>query len=207
MSDQHWRDRAAKNVSRETLERLDIFASLLKKWTKSINLVAPSTVSELWGRHIIDSLQVLDVAPVSTTWADMGSGGGLPGAVVAIAAAEKAPGMAVTLIESDQRKAAFLRAVARETRVGFKVLNERIEIAEPQAADILSARALAPLSVLLEYFERHGHSKSTGLFQKGETWRKEVEDARKIWHFDCEATDSETREGSAVLKIEGVARV
>lgn len=207
MSDSLWRNRVAKDVSRETLDRLDLFTGLLAKWTKSINLVAPSTLADLWQRHIADSLQVLEVAPFGKSWVDLGSGGGLPGAVVAIVAAEKSPDLSVVLIESDQRKAAFLRAVARETAVKFEVLNDRIESAAPLEADILSARALAPLSVLLEHFTRHAHDGSTGLFQKGAMWRKEVEEARRIWHFGCEAIDSKTRDGSAVLKIEGVARV
>ena len=103
---------AALGVSRETLEQLQIYVGLLKKWTKRINLVAPKSLDQVWTRHILDSTQVFDLAPKNAaTWVDLGSGGGFPGAVVAILAAAKAPNLSVTLIESDQRKAAFLRAL------------------------------------------------------------------------------------------------
>ncbi|MEP5199055.1 MAG: 16S rRNA (guanine(527)-N(7))-methyltransferase RsmG, partial [Paracoccaceae bacterium] len=110
------------DVSRETLERLDIYAALLAHWTKSINLVSPNSLPVLWQRHFLDSAQILPFVEEGS-WLDVGSGGGFPGAVIAIMS-EKAT---VELVESDQRKATFLRTVARETGVGFKVHAKRIE--------------------------------------------------------------------------------
>ncbi|MBK0326035.1 16S rRNA (guanine(527)-N(7))-methyltransferase RsmG [Rhodobacteraceae bacterium F11138] len=195
------------DVSRETLERLKIFESLVEKWNPKINLVSRRSLNDLWNRHILDSIQVFKVAERSGDWVDIGSGGGFPGLVVAILAKEKAPDQRVTLIESDQRKCVFLRTVARETGVLCRVLSERIEQVEPQKASVLSARALADLSSLLEFAERHLDKTGTALFPKGATWKKEVEDARKSWHFDVNPISSVTEEGSVVLRITGVSRV
>ena len=118
---------AQSNVSRETLERLDVYADLLRRWTRKINLVSKGSLEGLWTRHFLDSAQLLTLAPESSvSWADLGSGGGFPGAVVAVLAAETRPDLKVTLVESDQRKAVFLRTVLRETGVAGDVLTARI---------------------------------------------------------------------------------
>ena len=132
------------NVSRETMERLDIYADLLRSWTKRINLVSNKTLPMLWQRHFLDSAQLFPFV-TEGLWLDVGSGGGFPGAVIAI----MSPDTPVTLVESDQRKAAFLRTVARETGVGFQVKAERMEALPPAQANRFSARALAPLTELL----------------------------------------------------------
>ena len=161
-------DAAALNVSRETFERLEHFAALLTRWNPRINLVAKSTLSGVWTRHIQDSLQVLRaVSDPVDHWADLGSGGGFPGLVVALAAPEHGSIGRVTLVDSDQRKATFLRTVLRETGVDASVIAGRIEQIEPLEADILSARALADLTVLLGFAERHLHPDGRCLFQKG----------------------------------------
>ena len=110
------------------------------------------------------------------------------------------------LIESDKRKAEFLRTIARETGVGFKVVASRIEQTPPANAKIVSARALAPLPTLMSYHHRHARKDGVGLFQKGVNWRKEVEAAQRIWQFEFEAIESRTQDGAAILKIEGVSR-
>ena len=128
------------NVSRETFERLEHYVALLHKWNPKINLVSRGTLQDVWERHIRDSLQVFEAAEGLTgAWVDLGSGGGLPGLVVALA---QRPGFSVTLVESDQRKAAFLRTVLRETGSTGTVIAERIEATEPQSAAVLSAPAL-----------------------------------------------------------------
>ncbi len=195
------------NVSRETLDKLKAFESLLGKWNARINLVSRSSMGDLWTRHIVDSIQVFRVAPPGALWVDLGSGGGFPGLVVAILAAEERPGTKITLIESDQRKAAFLRTVVRETGVACLVLSQRIETAEPQQANIVSARALGDLNALLAFSERHLAKGGTALFSKGVTWQKELDAARRRWRFDVDVIESQTMLGAAILKIEGASRV
>lgn len=195
------------NVSRETLDKLKAFESLLGKWNARINLVSRSSMGDLWTRHIVDSIQVFRVAPPGALWVDLGSGGGFPGLVVAILAAEERLGTKTTLIESDQRKAAFLRTVVRETGVACLVLSQRIETAEPQQANIVSARALGDLNALLEFSERHLAKGGTALFPKGVTWQKELDAARRRWRFDVDVIESQTMLGAAILKIKGASRV
>ncbi|MEP2715748.1 16S rRNA (guanine(527)-N(7))-methyltransferase RsmG [Pseudophaeobacter sp.] len=196
------------NVSRETMERLEGFEQVLLKWNPRINLVSKSSLDHLWQRHIADSVQVFScVDQIDRSWVDIGSGGGFPGIVIAILAAERSPETKVTLIESDQRKSAFLRTAARECGVGITVLSERIEKAPPQQANILSARALADLDKLLEFTELHLAEGGTALFPKGASWKKEVDKAAERWRFDVEQITSLTETEAVILKINGVARV
>jgi len=207
MSDPQAR-RSLANVSRETAERLDIYASLLEKWNPRINLVAKPTLKYLWSRHILDSLQLFNLAAESaTSWADLGSGGGFPGLVVAIQAAERWPQLRLTLVESDQRKAVFLQTVMRETGIEASVVAERIEAVAPLNADVISARALAPLPVLLSYAERHLASGGTALFPKGAGWRQEVKHALEHWRFRCEDIASQTSSDGAILRLGEIERV
>ncbi|CUI01346.1 16S rRNA (guanine(527)-N(7))-methyltransferase RsmG [Leisingera aquaemixtae] len=195
------------NVSRETLARLEIFEQVIKKWNPKINLVSKSSLELLWSRHIADSVQVFRCVDAPDHWVDIGSGGGFPGLIVAILAADEAPEMMTTLIESDQRKSAFLRTAARECGAKVTVISKRIEQADPQNAEVLSARALADLSLLLEFAERHLAAGGTALFPKGESWKKEVDNARQRWRFDAEPVKSLTEQEALILKIKGVARV
>jgi len=195
------------NVSRETLDRLKLFADLLVKWNRRINLVSRNSQTDLWERHIADSIHVFRAAPAAGHWVDLGSGGGFPGMIVAILAADVSLDTKVTMIESDQRKAAFLRAAARETGVTCNVISDRIELVAPQQADVLSARALADLSDLLEHADRHLIPGGVALFPKGVTWQKEVDEAQRRWCFEVEAIKSLTKLGAAILKITGVSRV
>ncbi len=196
------------DVSRETMDRLANFADLVQKWNGSINLVSRNSVLDLWPRHIQDSLQISELVPAGMNdWCDLGSGGGFPGLVVAILAKENLPKRHVVLIESDQRKSAFLRTVIRELDLNAKVNTQRIEAVEPQAAEVISARALADLTILLGYFERHAKNTGIGLFQKGKTWEKELEEARQQWSFNVEAIKSKTEPEAVILKVSEVARV
>jgi len=196
------------NVSRETSERLKVLADLLLKWNPRINLVSKSTLDNLWTRHILDSAQIYHLAQHPTQhWVDIGSGGGFPGLVVALMAAEENSPELVTLIESDQRKCAFLRTVLRETGTAATVITKRIEKAEPQQASILSARALADLSTLFSFAERHLTSNGTAIFQKGASWQKEVEHAQESWSFNLDVITSITEPNSVVLKVKDIRRV
>lgn len=199
---------AVLNVSRETLQRLEILADLLKKWNPRINLVSKSTIQDLWSRHILDSTQVYDIAtPPIGHWLDIGSGGGFPGLVVALLAADTVHATKVTLIESDQRKCVFLRTVLRETGVQAEVISERIEQVAPRQANIISARALADLPMLLGFAERHLAPDGIALFQKGVTWEKELKEAQKSWSFNVEVIQSVTEPQAVILKVGELKRV
>ena len=196
------------DVSRETLKKLEMFETVVRKWNPKINLVSKKSLEELRTRHILDSIQVfrsIDEKP--THWVDIGSGGGFPGIVIAILCSEESPNTKVTLIESDQRKCAFLRNAARECGASVKVIGKRIEAVEPQNAGVLSARALADLSDLLAFSERHLAENGVALFPKGESWKKEVDNSRMRWSFDMESVKSLTEPNAVILKIRGVARV
>ncbi|MEX0348331.1 MAG: 16S rRNA (guanine(527)-N(7))-methyltransferase RsmG [Paracoccaceae bacterium] len=195
------------DVSRETLERLSVYSELVRKWNPKINLVSKSSLDVLWTRHFVDSLQVFQCAKQRGHWVDIGSGGGFPGLVMAIAAMEDHADLRFSLVESDQRKCAFLRTVVRETGCNAKVLAKRIEDAEPQQADILSARALADLSLLFSFCDRHLKPDGLALFPKGVSWKKEVDNAAKRWNFTADTITSLTEPNAVILKIRGIARV
>ena len=196
------------DVSRETLDRLDVFESLLRKWNKAINLVSAATLHEVWERHFVDSAQIFDLAPESVLhWVDMGAGAGFPGLVIAILAQEKRPDLSVTLIESDHRKSAFLLTVIRELGLAAQVKAARVEELNRLDCDVLSARALAPLHKLLGFSELHLASDGVALFPKGARWAEEVATARESWSFDLESWTSQTDPSSVILKITGAKRV
>ena len=195
------------DVSRETLDDLGHYVDLIIKWNPKINLVSRSTLDDIWSRHIEDSLQVyFHARPKNCQWLDIGSGGGLPGLVIAILAKHDDQGVNVTLMESDQRKSVFLRTVIRELNLPAKVVTDRIELAEPVKADILSARALADLSMLMDFSERHLSQDGYALFQKGKNWQSEVQAAQESWQFAFEVFKSITDEDAVVLKIGGISR-
>lgn len=195
------------DVSRETEQRLSDYASLIRKWNARINLVAPSTLPDLRQRHIDDCLQLAYlVNPKSGLWADLGSGGGLPGLVLAIAFADL--DVTFQLVESDQRKAAFLRTVIRELGLSrAKVTSSRIEEENSLKASYISARALAPLPRLMAYLDRHLAVDGQAWLMKGEQWRAEMQEARKEWNFTAETFPSRTHSGAAIIKISGVSHV
>ncbi|MDG1430865.1 MAG: 16S rRNA (guanine(527)-N(7))-methyltransferase RsmG [Paracoccaceae bacterium] len=195
------------NVSRETIERLEKYLALLEKWNPAINLVSKSTIKDAWSRHFIDSAQIYKHATNEWNhWADFGSGGGFPGAVIAILANELRPNATVTLVESDQRKATFLRSVLRETDIKGTVVAKRVEAIEPMSADVISARALADLPALLAFAELHGSPNATYLFPKGISWQKELTLAQESWSFNHTAITSETDPNAIILKIGDLVR-
>ena len=194
------------NASRETTDRFKLYLNLLRKWSPKINLVSKASLADAGKRHFSDSLQLVELCPLRPAhWVDLGSGAGFPGAVVAIALARTHT--RVTLVESDQRKAAFLRTVSRETNVPFDVVANRIESLDPLDADVLSARALAPVDVLLEFTNRHMKKNGTAFFPKGETWANEVAHAEKQWRFSLEVHKSKTNANAAILQIGDLSRV
>lgn len=194
------------DVSRETSEALSHYTDRLLKWNAKINLIGRSTQSDIWDRHIEDSLQIFEAAPEAKTWADLGSGGGLPGLVVGIVAKEQNPELEITLVESDKRKASFCRSIAQDLSLNLRVIAERIESVPPLNADILSARALAPLNVLLVHTEMHRMPSGTAIFPKGENWEAEVTESLASWRFAFEKIPSRTRSNAVILKIGEISR-
>lgn len=187
------------SVSRETLD-LNHYEDLLKQWNKTINLIAPSTEQSLRERHIDDSLQLPRlIAPTRQSCADFGSGGGLPGIVYAIATREQAA--PITLVESDQRKAAFLRACIREIGLSHAtVIARRVEEMKSLDVDLVTARGLAPLEKLLPLADRHLRKGGAAWFMKGKNWQQEVENAGH-WHFTLDVFPSKTDPDAAILKL------
>lgn len=197
-----------RDVSRETAEAFQTYLTLLRKWSPRINLVAPASLAMAETRHVADSLQLLDSAPQDVArWVDLGSGAGFPGLVVAIAAKSARPKMHVHLVESDQRKAAFLRTVSRETQTPVTVHPQRIESLESLSSDIVSARALAPLPSLLAWVHQHMAPEGLALLPKGAGYAHELEAARGSWNFECESAPSRTQQGAVVLKIRKLSHV
>ncbi|WP_347311737.1 16S rRNA (guanine(527)-N(7))-methyltransferase RsmG [Defluviimonas sp. SAOS-178_SWC] len=197
-----------RDVSRETAEKLRRFEALIRKWNPVINLVSRTTIEDLRTRHFLDSTQIFDLAPAGAKhWVDLGSGGGFPGLIVAILAADERPDLSVTLIESDQRKAAFLTTAARELGISPRVITERIETVAPIGADVLSARALAPLDTLLSFAERHLAPGGTAIFPKGANHQAELEQALEHWRFSYQKVPSKTDAAGVILIIGGISRV
>jgi 16S rRNA (guanine527-N7)-methyltransferase len=198
---------AGLDVSRETWGQLETFAALVRRWTVTVNLVSRGSVQDLWDRHIVDSAQLFGFCPANARhWADLGSGGGLPGMVVAILAREFRPDLLITLVESDQRKAAFLRQAAQSLGLAPKIHSERIESLAPLDADVISARALAPLTELLALSKPHLRPEGIGLFPKGSRFREEIEEARRTWSFDVDCHPSQSQPEAAVLIIRKIER-
>ncbi len=187
------------DVSRETIDRLKVYESLLHKWQKTQNLVSSSTLERSWQRHFEDSLQLLELSD-HTEWVDMGSGAGFPGLVIAIAR----PHVKMTLIESNKGKCAFLQEVARQTGTKITILSERIETALPKLAKeqkTFCARALAPLTMLCALIEPSFGKESIALFMKGRNLEEELAEAHKHWDFSTQIIPSITDKEAAILKI------
>lgn len=194
---------SGSNVSRETFLRVESYVSLLLKWNGKINLIGPATETDIQSRHIDDSLQLVSLIPeTARTLVDLGSGAGLPGMVIAIAR----PDLSVTLVEHDQRKAAFLTEV--KSRLGL--LNVEIRAADiatvDGAFDVVTARALASLDQLLGMAQPLMGEGAICLFPKGENSQVELDEAAKGWHFESQQKPSATHEGSSIITITKLTR-
>ena len=196
-----------QDVSRETMERLRGFEQLVQKWNPTINLVSKNDLTNLWERHIVDSLQVANECTDYEKWVDIGSGGGFPGVVVAILAKEKNFGATHTLIESDIRKCTFLRTAIRELDLNATVITKRIEETEPQQADVLSARALSSLDKLFGFAERHLKKEGKAIFPKGQSASEEIAEAEKGWKFSYRRVQSTTNPEASLLVCRNIQRV
>jgi len=187
-------------VSRETLDRLQAYAELLGRWNTRINLVSPRDMVELWSRHIADSLQLVPLIDAERG-IDLGSGGGFPGLVIAIA-----HGLPMTLIESDQRKAAFLREAARVTEAPVQVLAQRIETARPKPAPLITARALAALPQLLRWAQPLLAEGGACLFLKGARGEDELTQAAREWQMSVVRIPSQVHPDGIILQLSDIRR-
>jgi len=198
---------AEHDVSRETIARLDAFVALLLEWQATTNLIAPSTIRSIWTRHVADSLQLLKFAPHARVWLDIGSGGGFPGMIIAGALA---PPAEVHLVESNAKKAAFLREAARITSAPAKVHAVRIENF-PQISslrpDVVTARALAPLPKLLGYIAPFMERGAQALLLKGQDVGEELTEASKYWRINADLVSSETDASGRILIVKGLQRL
>lgn len=191
---------ALADVSRETLQKLEAFATLIHKWQPSLNLISKDSLAQLWTRHIADSLQLLPHLGDEAACAiyDLGSGGGFPAIPLAIAT-----GRSFHLVESDQRKAIFLREVARQLDLPLTIHAQRIEAMPPPTpkCELLIARACASLTQLLAWSAPLLSPDGKCLFPKGALYRKEIEDALAQWHFEYHAIPSNTDPEAAIIAI------
>ncbi len=195
-------------VSRETESRLDRYIDLLVEWQAKTNLVAPSTLPTLWTRHVADSLQLLALAPKARTWVDLGSGGGFPGVVLACAMAEH-DGAAVHLVERNAKKAAFLREALRVTNaVGTIHLSDIGDYVDSSSApiDCVTARAVAPLHILLDYVEPLMKRGAKALFLKGQDVESELTEATKYWNINPHLHPSRTGGQGWIVELETIER-
>ena len=190
-------------VSREIAARLDRLVALLLDWQQRINLVAPATIPTLWTRHVADSLQLLELASNAKIWIDLGSGAGFPGLVLACALADQ-PGAAIHLVESNGKKAGFLREAIRLTEVPATVHHQRIEdFAKVFSGrpDVITARALAPLSETLALAHPLSKTGAQGLFLKGQDVGSELTHASKYWKFEPVLVPSKTSSNSRIVSV------
>lgn len=191
------------HVSRETADRLDCLVAVLLEWQTRTNLVARSTLPHLWTRHVADSAQLLRLAPEAKVWIDLGSGAGFPGLVIACALADT-PGAMAHLVESNAKKCAFLREAARRIGLPVTVHCARIEQFTSDfkgMADVVTARALAPLDRLLALAAPLLKTSGIGLFPKGQDVEAELTSASKCWKFDAALAPSVTSSTSAILVV------
>ena len=196
-------------VSRETAVLLDRFVALLLAWQKKTNLIAASTVPKIWTRHVADSLQLLKHFPDASVWIDFGSGGGFPGLPIACALADK-PGSVVHLVESNAKKAAFLREAVRTLGVSAVVLHQRAEIFGDrfeERADVVTARALAPLKTLCDQAFTPIEKGAVGAFMKGQDVASELTEAAKYWNIESVQAPSLTSPDGSIVIVRRLTRL
>ncbi len=196
------------HVSRESIELLQIYVDLLVEWQKKTNLVSNSSLDEIWKRHICDSIQCKSIFPNKLKWLDIGTGAGFPGLVLSILSRNES-GFVVNLVESSNKKCAFLRKVIRETGASAKVCANRIESVTKQFqdTDVITARALSSLDNLLLLTQSWFNSGAVGLFAKGRDYSQELVKCRGSWEFDLLVHNSRIEENSVLLEIQNLKKL
>lgn len=195
------------DVSRETFAALEAFEAHFLKWNKSINLVAASTESDVWRRHILDSAQLATIEPAAKRWVDIGSGGGFPGLIMAFLLGER--GGSIDLVESNRKKTGFLQATVGQFRLPARIVARRIEDSYPvvDAPEIVTARALASLTDLLGLTEPWLAAGTRALFHKGRDYQREIEESTHHWRFDLVEHPSMIDPQGVVLELRNVRRL
>ena len=194
------------DVSRETYDRLTEYHDLLVLWSKTHNLIGPKEVSELWERHIADSLQLWPFVQNAKTVLDIGSGAGLPGLVLSCCAGSEQK-IEFILVESNAKRCAFLRHVGRELSLPIAVMNTRMESVSRETIDVITARAVTDLSGLISYSEKWLEKSTTGVFLKGRNWKSELTAAQHCWNLKSDTTPSRTDSEGVILRVSEVQRV
>jgi 16S rRNA (guanine527-N7)-methyltransferase len=194
-------------VSRETFDNLEAFEKMFRTWAGRINLVAPSTLDDVWSRHVLDSAQLIPLAEGANRWLDLGSGGGFPGLVIAFLLKERSDGH-IDLVESNRKKAGFLQAVIGEFSLPARVHAHRIDdkingLAQPE---VVSARALAPLPLLLRLAFPWLSTGAIGLLHKGRDYRQEIRESTPLWRYDLVEHRSKVDTDSVILEISNLTR-
>ncbi|MBP5215713.1 MAG: 16S rRNA (guanine(527)-N(7))-methyltransferase RsmG [Alphaproteobacteria bacterium] len=191
------------DVSRETMQKLQDFVSILTDWNEKMNLVSKNSLSEVWARHVFDSLQLVKYLPEKIEkLVDIGSGAGFPGVVLAVYLAEKSPETKVILVESITKKANYLLSVCSELGLkNVKVINNRIENEKFDGVDVITARAVASLKILCEYAYKTGLNRTNLLFLKGKSYKEELEEAAKFWSFKQDIYQNNYSDDGVILKL------
>jgi 16S rRNA (guanine527-N7)-methyltransferase len=195
-------------VSPEIEARLAVYVDLLGRWRKITNLISEASFAEVWTRHIADSAQLLSLAPDARRWVDMGSGAGFPGMVIAIQLAG-VPGAQVHCLESDQRKCAFLREVARATGAPVQIHAARVESVEPASlspVDAVTARAFAPLPLVLEFAKVWIAQGAVGIFPRGRSAEAQLDAADASRHLKIDLVASKLDRAAAILRVRAVSK-
>ena len=189
-------------VSRETFLQLQCYVELLEKWQSKINLVSNTTLAEVWERHILDSAQLMSCIDSTKALLDIGSGAGFPGMVLAILGNEN-----ITLVESDSRKGAFLREVARVTHTKIQIECKRIEVCDIAPYGIITCRAFAEIQKILSVLEKNVSHNPLLLLLKGKNYQAEIEAAKQKYTFKCKHTPSITNEEAVILHITDIQKI
>ena len=193
-------------VGDDTLERLKAYTALLEKWQRTVNLIGRGSLTDVWRRHLLDSAQLGPLLPPGIkNIVDIGSGAGFPGLVLAITAATALKDAEVHLVESNERKCAFLREVNRATDAGAIIHHSRIEDLSDLMADVVVSRAVASLQQLLQYANPVLKKGGQCFFLKGKKWRYELTQAQKKWIINDSAIQSLSDSSGMVLKLEAIA--
>lgn len=197
-------DELGIDVSRETFERLTSYHDLLLKWSKTHNLIGPKEREEVWRRHIKDSLRVWPHVETGTTIMDIGSGAGLPGLILAC---QSSGNQEFVLVESNSKRCAFLRHVARELDLPVSVENCRVEDVSRETFSHITARAVADLNTLISLSQKWLENSTIGVFLKGRNWKYELTESQRYWIFNVEIVEAESDSDGVILKVSEVRRV
>ena len=195
------------NVSRETIDSLCEYESMLSKWNSKINLISKSTFADIWNRHFLDSGQIIKHVDASRKrWVDVGSGAGFPGLVVALLLRDRKIDCELILVEKSTKKVFFLNEVIRKLDLKVKVINDDIETIDPLRADILTARAFSELNNLIQIAHIHGRDSGICLFLKGENYMVELDKTLNYWFFDYDVFDSLSNPSGKIIRVKNILK-